>query len=209
MPVAEKGSRNWAEKKSLWGTTDCSKVCGLSGTLTASTPGFAAWSADVSTSLIEETFRWNKDGGNLILERWGNKCWPIPLQGLRRDIEINFKTFNTYGSVAQWMSAWLWICRTLVQFTVREIFSLKFLLKRKWTKRWRTRTTHVIPWSLANGRRQKQFLESRKGAQYPSGQRRCLRKRKYRNIPGSPPRPGGNKLQFRFIEGNWTDSIKL
>ena len=43
-----------------------------------------------------------------------------------------------------------------------EFFSLKFLLKRKWTK-WRTRatrrtTTQVIPWSLAYGRRQKYIL---------------------------------------------------
>ena len=38
-----------------------------------------------------------------------------------------------------------------------EFFSLKFLLMRKWTK-WRTtttRTTQVIPWSLADGHRQK------------------------------------------------------
>ena len=45
------------------------------------------------------------------------------------------------------------------RFESREgrIFSLKFLLMRKWTKRWRTRTwrtttTQVIPWSLADGR---------------------------------------------------------
>ena len=31
-----------------------------------------------------------------------NKCRPILVQGLRRDIEINF-------SVAQWISAWRWI----------------------------------------------------------------------------------------------------
>ena len=42
-----------------------------------------------------------------------------------------------------------------------DISSLKFLLKRKLTKWWRTartratRTTQVIPWSLADGRRQK------------------------------------------------------
>ena len=45
-----------------------------------------------------------------------------------------------------------------------DIFSLKFLLKMKWTKWWRrtrarTRTTtHIIPWSLADGRRQKYWL---------------------------------------------------
>ena len=45
-----------------------------------------------------------------------------------------------------------------------DIFSLKFLLKKKWTKWWRrtrarTRTTtHIIPWSLADGRRQKYWL---------------------------------------------------
>ena len=38
-----------------------------------------------------------------------------------------------------------------------EFFSLKFLSKGKWTKCWRTRTrtTQVIPWSLAFGCRQK------------------------------------------------------
>ena len=45
----------------------------------------------------------------------------------------------------------------------RIFFSLKFLLKRKWTKWWTTRrgrtttTTQVIPWSLADGRRQSWF----------------------------------------------------
>ena len=43
--------------------------------------------------------------------------------------------------------------RTLVWFPGGEIFfSLKFILKRKWTKWWRTRTTtrttQVIPWSF-------------------------------------------------------------
>ena len=40
-----------------------------------------------------------------------------------------------------------------------DFFSFKFLSKRKWTKWWtritRTTTTQVIPWSLANGGRQK------------------------------------------------------
>ena len=44
------------------------------------------------------------------------------VQGLRRDIEINFHTKPAYGSVAQWWSAWLWIRRTLVQFPARDIF---------------------------------------------------------------------------------------
>ena len=38
-----------------------------------------------------------------------------------------------------------------------ELFSLKFIFKRKGTKWWRTRTsrtTQVIPWSLADARRQ-------------------------------------------------------
>ena len=43
-----------------------------------------------------------------------------------------------------------------------DIFSPKFLLKKKWTKWWRWRrtrtTTHIIPWSLADGRRQKYWL---------------------------------------------------
>ena len=47
------------------------------------------------------------------------------------------------------------IWRYQIRIPVQEIFSLKFLLMRKWTKRWRTRTTQVIPWSLADGRRQK------------------------------------------------------
>ena len=38
-----------------------------------------------------------------------NKCGPILVQGLRQDIEINFHINNIYGSVAQWISAWLWI----------------------------------------------------------------------------------------------------
>ena len=40
-----------------------------------------------------------------------------------------------------------------------KFFSLKFIFKRKWTKWWtrtRTRRTQVIPWSLDDGRRQKQ-----------------------------------------------------
>ena len=51
-----------------------------------------------------------------------NKCRPILVQGLRRDIEINFNINNIYCSVAQWISAWLWIWRTLVWFPVSEIF---------------------------------------------------------------------------------------
>ena len=38
-----------------------------------------------------------------------NKCRPILVQGLRQDIDINCHIFNTYGSVAKWISAWLWI----------------------------------------------------------------------------------------------------
>ena len=40
------------------------------------------------------------------------------------------------------------------EFQLGIIFSLKFLLMRKWTKWWTT-TTQVIPWSLDDGRRQK------------------------------------------------------
>ena len=36
-----------------------------------------------------------------------NKCQPILVQGLWQDIEINFHINNIYGSVAQWISAWL------------------------------------------------------------------------------------------------------
>ena len=83
-----------------------------------------------------------------------NKCQPILVQGLRRDIQMNFHIKTIYVSVAQWISAWLWIWTTQGDF-----FSLKFIFKRKWTKWWRTRTTRtttqVIPWSLADGRRQK------------------------------------------------------
>ena len=32
-----------------------------------------------------------------------NKSWPILVQGLRRDIEINFHINDTYGTVAQWI----------------------------------------------------------------------------------------------------------
>ena len=51
-----------------------------------------------------------------------NKWRPILVQGLRRDTEINFHINNIYGSVTQWISAWLWIWRTPVQIPVREIF---------------------------------------------------------------------------------------
>ena len=45
-----------------------------------------------------------------LLWNWNNnKCRPILVQGLRRDIEINFHISNIYGSVAQWISAWMWI----------------------------------------------------------------------------------------------------
>ena len=40
-------------------------------------------------------------------------------------------------------------------FPVRDFFSLKFLLKRRWGKWKRTTTTRVIPCSLADGLRQK------------------------------------------------------
>ena len=61
-----------------------------------------------------------------------NKCQPILVQGLRRDIEINFHINNIYGSVSQWISAWLkdpgfFPCQG-------DFFSIKFLLKRKGTK---------------------------------------------------------------------------
>ena len=59
-----------------------------------------------------------------------NKCQPILVQGLRRDIEINFHVNYIYGSVAQWISAWLWIWRTPIRFSIRGIFSLKFLFLR-------------------------------------------------------------------------------
>ena len=83
-----------------------------------------------------------------------NKCRPKLVQGLPQDIVINFHLNNIYGFVAQWIKSW----RTPVWFTDREkIFSLEFLLKRKWTKWWTTRrTTQVIPWSLADGHRQKE-----------------------------------------------------
>ena len=51
-----------------------------------------------------------------------NKCRPILVQGLRREIEINFHIINIYGSVAQRISAWLWIWRTPVWLPVRDIF---------------------------------------------------------------------------------------
>ena len=35
-----------------------------------------------------------------------NKCWPILVQGLRRDMEINFYINNSYGSVAQSAEWW-------------------------------------------------------------------------------------------------------
>ena len=34
-----------------------------------------------------------------------NKCRPILIQGLRRDIEINFHFINIYGSKTHWISA--------------------------------------------------------------------------------------------------------
>ena len=34
-----------------------------------------------------------------------NKCRPILVQGLQRDIGINFHIDNIYGSVAQWICA--------------------------------------------------------------------------------------------------------
>ena len=75
--------------------------------------------------VITVTIKWHRfESCSLEIK---NKCRPILVQGLRRDIEINF-----HG--AQWISAWLWIWRNLVGFLVREIFSLKFLLRWKWTK---------------------------------------------------------------------------
>ena len=53
----------------------------------------------------------------------------------------------------------MWIWRTQFNSRSGRFFSLKFLLMRKWTKWWTTtrtrKTTQVIPWSLADGRRQK------------------------------------------------------
>ena len=37
-----------------------------------------------------------------------NKCRPILVQGLQRDIENNFHMEFINGSVAEWISAWLW-----------------------------------------------------------------------------------------------------
>ena len=51
-----------------------------------------------------------------------NKCRPILVQGLRQDIEINFHIDYIYGSVAQWISNWLWIWRTPVRYSIRGIF---------------------------------------------------------------------------------------
>ena len=70
------------------------------------------------------------------------------------------KKFPNYLYQLSSESAWLGSMRTPVLFPGREkFFSLKFILKSKWTKWWRittrTRTTQVIPWSLADGRRQK------------------------------------------------------
>ena len=97
-----------------------------------------------------------------------NKFQPILVQGLQRDFwnkYIIFKHNNVNVSIAQLVE-----CQT-VDLEVPgsnpdwgEFFSLKFLLMRKRTK-WRTRTRttttttiQVIPWSLADGRRQKHSL---------------------------------------------------
>ena len=61
-----------------------------------------------------------------------NKCRPVLVQGLRRDIQINFHINNIYSSVAQWISAWLRIWWTPVWFPVREIFSLKNKILNTW-----------------------------------------------------------------------------
>ena len=82
---------------------------------------------------VEEHFFLASDRSQKLLHFWGllgswirglttNKCWPKLVQGLRRDIEINFHINDIYGSVAQRISAWLWIWRTLIHFPVREIF---------------------------------------------------------------------------------------
>ena len=54
--------------------------------------------------LLEEPVK-----GNNTEDKRRNKCQLILVKGLRRDIEINFHTNNIYGSVALWISAWLWI----------------------------------------------------------------------------------------------------
>ena len=72
-----------------------------------------------------------------------------------------------YGSIAQLIKCSARVLKVPgLNPNLGEFFSLKFLSMRDWTK-WRrtttwTRTTQVIPWSLANGRRQKQsdYLKS-------------------------------------------------
>ena len=73
IPATAKGIRNCAEKKSLWGTTNCSRTWLHSGTLMRSVPCFAVWRTDVRTSLMEATFRW-KDMRFRI-----NLCYPFDL----------------------------------------------------------------------------------------------------------------------------------
>ena len=78
----------------------------------------------------------------------------ILVQGLRRDIEINFHISNIYGSVAQWIKCSAGELKNPDSIPSEgDFISLKFHLKRKWTKWWTT--TQVIPWSLADSRRQK------------------------------------------------------
>ena len=70
--------------------------------------------------------------GIFIKNHIPNKCQPILVQGLRRDIELNFHIINIYGSVAQWIKCLAWELKDPDSIPSQgDFFSLKFLLKRK------------------------------------------------------------------------------
>ena len=90
---------------------------------------------------------------------WSKVC------GVIFDVNRSFSNWrNNNVSLAQFgrMPDW-WSGDPRFKSRVGEFFSLKYLLMRKWTIRWRTtRTTktQAIPWSLADGRRQKRTCTS-------------------------------------------------
>ena len=60
-----------------------------------------------------------------------NKCQPILVQGLRRDIKINFCIYNIFGTVAQRISLAVDLKDPGSIPSQGDFFSLEFLLKRK------------------------------------------------------------------------------
>ena len=71
-----------------------------------------------------------------------NKCRPILVQGLRRDIEINFHIKNIIGSVAQSVQ-WRPVEQEVrdLKPALGKFKKIYFIYMRKWSKWWRTTTT--------------------------------------------------------------------